>query len=100
MGVDYSIAHALRLTSQLPPQSRCMRLIDPDPSWSEERAALERLDYHLEHLIWMLSKDGAKHINQPEPHEPPEVRKQLEGRLQQSLDDKAEVDRILGYRFT
>lgn len=94
--MDYSVAHAGVLAAQLPPHSRCAIKADPDAAWSDERAVLERLDYHVRHLMWMFSKDGAHGINKPEPPQTPAQAKALGDQLRETEINRAEVDRILG----
>ena len=92
MGADYTVAHASVLAAQLPPESRCVIKGAAKTVWSESRYVLERLDYHLEHLIWMLSEDGHKKINQPKPHETPQDLDRLEAQLQETERTRSELD--------
>lgn len=96
MGVDYSIAHAAVLASQLPPHSRCAIKANPDAAWSDERAVLERIDYDVRYLAWMFSKDGAKGLNPPKPPKTPAQLKALGDQIQEAKDSRAELDRLFG----
>ena len=98
MGVDYTISHAAVLASQLPPHARCFIKQNPDLAWSDERALLERIDYHLRHLTWMLSKDAQQNINKPEPPETPAQVASRAERIKEAELNRATVDRILGVR--
>lgn len=98
MGVDYTISHAAVLASQLPPHARCFVKLNPDLAWSDERMLLERLDYHLQHLTWMLSKDAQQGTNRPEPPETPSEAANRAKRIREAEVNRATVDRILGVR--
>lgn len=98
MGADYTVAHAAVLASQLPANARCAAKLNPNLSWTQERAALERLDYHVRYLMWMLSKDGAKGTNQPQPPETPSQVQMRTEQIQDTQKNRALVDRLLGVR--
>lgn len=98
MGTDYTVSHAAVLASQLPPNARCMAKLSPNLAWTQERAALERLDYHVRYLMWMLSKDGAKGVNRPKPPETPSQVQERTDQIIETQHNRALVERLLGGR--
>ncbi len=55
------------LCAQLPRESRLMRATSPALEWSDETYLLARCEYLLRCIQWMLSEDGAKGTNRPQP---------------------------------
>lgn len=94
MGDDFSVAHAAILASQLPRESRVLRLYNQDLEWSDETGVLVRIDYLLQTLIYALS--GGKSGTKPEPIPTPSERQHLEDKLTEAENEMAEVAKILG----
>lgn len=44
-----------------------MRALSPALEWSDEAYILARVEHAIRHLAWMLSEDGAKGANRPQP---------------------------------
>ena len=44
-----------------------MRALSPALEWSDEAYILARVEHAVRHLAWMLSEDGAKGANRPQP---------------------------------
>lgn len=83
------------LCAQLPRESRLMRALSPALEWSDEAYKLAELDYHVRHLIWMLSEDGAKGVNRPSlPVTPATVSSDT---AQLEATDFALIDSVLPY---
>lgn len=93
MGHGYTVSHAAVLAAQLPRNSRCMAQIDADLVWSDETAALLRVVYLLEILIWQL---GGGKTPKPEPIQTPSQTKHLQERLEDAESTMREVAEIIG----
>lgn len=96
MGHGYTVSHAAVLASQLPPHARCWIKRNPDLAWSDERALLEAIDYHLRHLTWMLSEDGRKKQHKPKPPETPSQVADRAERIKHAQLNREKVDRMFG----
>ena len=62
-----TIERLATLCAQLPRESRLMRATSPALEWSDETYLLARCEYLLRCIQWMLSEDGAKGTNRPQP---------------------------------
>jgi hypothetical protein len=62
-----TIERLATLCAQLPRESRLMRATSPALEWSDETYLLSRCEYLLRCIQWMLSEDGAKGANRPQP---------------------------------
>ena len=93
-GTTHDVERLATLCAQLPRDSRLARATRPELSWSDESYLLARCEYLLRCIQWMLSEDGARGTNRPQPIATP---------AQVALDtaraeatDFAYIDSILG----
>ena len=82
------------LCAQLPRESRIMRAKSPALEWSDETYLLSRCEYLLRCIQWMLSEDGAKGTNRPQPMPTP-VQVDADTRAAEATDF-AYIDSVLG----
>lgn len=71
-----------------------MRAKSPALEWSDETYLLSRCEYLLRCIQWMLSEDGAKGTNRPQPMPTP-VQVDADTRAAEATDF-AYIDSVLG----
>lgn len=70
-GAAYSWRHAADLAANLPHGAALWRSVNPSLAWDDATYLLARLDYDVRQLTWMLSEDGQKNVNRPQPVQTP-----------------------------
>lgn len=83
------------LAAQLPRESRTSRALSPALEWGDEAYILARVEHAVRHLAWMLSEDGAKGVNRPQPMATPT--KVSADTAQAEATDFELIDSILPY---
>jgi hypothetical protein len=77
MGEAYTARHAADLALMLPPESRLLRIINPENAWNLRDHMLSSIEYSLRWLVWAQTKDGQKNRKRPHPIDPPKKKKSL-----------------------
>lgn len=91
---EYSVSHISTLASQLPKESRCVKLIT-DYEWSDEMHMLANIEHELRLLIWIQSNAISKHKSQPPKRiESPARTKRVEKKLEAT--DISELKKAFG----
>lgn len=81
---------------QLPRESRCVRVGNPDAEWDDADQFLWKMEHLLRVLVWQQTKDGSKGRNQPKPMQTPGEHARNEAKKDHALANRNEIDRILG----
>lgn len=93
---DFDVSRLALLWASLPRESRTMRRLAPELSWSDAEYMLCSIEHSLRVLAWQNSKDGQKGRNAPKPLDTPAQRAQKEQAKANALANRAEIDSILG----
>lgn len=93
IGIDYSVAHAATLATQLPSDSRCMRQEIPGFEWSPEMYMLSAIEHGVRVLAWIQANQGKRRSAFPKPIEPPSKRGAIQNKIKST--DTQELDRLL-----
>lgn len=84
------------LWAYLPRDSRTAARRAPDALWGEAEWMLWAIEFNVRKLAWMLSEDGGKGRNRPNPLETPGQAADARRRAESALSARCEIDRILG----
>lgn len=93
-GREYGMLHAAALAAQLPRESRCVRLENPEKEWGDGLYMLHAAEHALRVLAWQQTEDAAKKRNFPKPLPTPADRARVQRRLERTDVDR--INRILG----
>lgn len=93
-GREYGMLHAAALAAQLPRESRCVRLENPEKEWSDGLYMLHSAEHTLRVLAWQQTEDAAKKRNFPKPLPTPADMARVQRRLERTDVDR--INRILG----
>lgn len=84
------------LYGQLPAESRTARRQNPDLVWGATEYLLRRIEFNLRSLIWGMSNDAKRKVNEPKPIKTPAEIARNKQHKDAALANKREIDRILG----
>ncbi|MEG1827698.1 MAG: hypothetical protein RR218_10615 [Gordonibacter sp.] len=86
------------LWSQLPRESRVMRIHKPSLLWGDSERLLWSIEHSMRVLAWMRTKDAEKGRGFPKPLATPEQTVNNDRRAEAALECRAEIDSILGIK--
>lgn len=90
------VYRAAVLLAQLPPQSRLVCEEYPDATWSIEAQLQRLIEFDLRSILYALGDGKCK---KPKPIELPSEQKATDEMIDESLENKAEIDEILSSIF-
>lgn len=94
IGGNLSVRHAALLAAHLPPESRCLSILNPDFGWSKEMHLMTKMEHEMRVLLWQQSQSKNNRTPFPKPIDPPSKVVRIQRQLEHT--DIDEINERLG----